>query len=170
MMPHLGIDYAAPPGTPVYVAADGIVRKAGYDKNYGNYVEITHGGSYATCYGHLATISGPIRDGKQVTQGQMIGTVGSSGLATGPHLDYRMKRHGTAVNPLTVNLPSKRGIKLSEIENFNRIKESYRALMNLRYPHKYGYYVLDITRQAEANPSLTSRKDSVSAHGDESGS
>jgi murein DD-endopeptidase MepM/ murein hydrolase activator NlpD len=170
VMPHLGIDYAAPPGTPVYAAADGIVRKAGYDKNYGNHVEITHGGSYSTCYGHLATIAGTIRGGKQVMQGQMIGTVGASGLATGPHLDYRMRRHGTSVNPLTVNLPSKRGIKPSELEDFNRVKESYRALMNFRYSHRNGHYILDMTRLAEVNSSQTTLMGSASTHGDKSGS
>ena len=152
VIPHLGIDYAAPYGTPVYAAADGIVRAAGYDKNNGNHVEIAHGGSYSTCYGHLSTIAGSIRCGKLVTQGQMIGTVGATGLATGPHLDYRMKRHGTAVNPLTVNLPSKRGIGRQETENFNCVKESDLALFNFRYQQHQGHTVLDIARQAESSP------------------
>ena len=153
VMPHLGIDYAAPPGTPVYAAAAGTVHKAGYDKHYGNHVEITHGGTYTTCYGHLAFISSGIRAGAGVTQGQMIGTVGATGLATGSHLDYRMKRHGTAVNPLTVNLPSKRGIGRQETENFNCAKESSLALFNLRYPQRQGHSILDIARQAESSPA-----------------
>jgi murein DD-endopeptidase MepM/ murein hydrolase activator NlpD len=153
VIPHLGIDYAAPAGTPVYAAADGIVRKKGYDKHNGNHIEIAHGGSYSTCYAHLATISGSIRSGNQVTQGQMIGTVGATGLATGPHLDYRMKRHGTAVNPLTVNLPSKLGIGRQETDNFNCVKESALALFNLRYLQHQGHSILDIARQAESSPA-----------------
>jgi murein DD-endopeptidase MepM/ murein hydrolase activator NlpD len=148
VIPHLGIDYAAPAGTPVYAAADGTVRKTGYDKNNGNHVEIAHGGSYSTCYAHLATISGSIRSGKQVMQGQMIGTVGSTGLATGPHLDYRMKRHSIAVNPLTVNLPSKRGIGRQETEDFNRVKESSLALFNFSFPQGQGHTILDIAQQS----------------------
>jgi murein DD-endopeptidase MepM/ murein hydrolase activator NlpD len=164
VMPHFGIDYAAPPGTPVYAAADGIVRKAGYDKNNGNHVEIAHGGEFTTCYGHLATISSSVRCGNRVEQGQMIGTVGSTGLATGPHLDYRMKRHGSAVNPLTVELPSKRGIVPSETEEFSRVKGSYCALLLYRFPHREGHYIIDITA------STPTRMSAGNAHVDKSGS
>jgi murein DD-endopeptidase MepM/ murein hydrolase activator NlpD len=164
VMPHLGIDYAAPYGTPVYSAADGIVRKAGYDKKNGYHVEVAHGGEFTTCYGHLATISSLISTGCQVLQGQMIGTVGATGLATGPHLDYRMKHHGKSVNPLTVNLPSKRGISHSEIETFTRVKESYRALMTYRNPHRNGHYILDLYRQEEVNPAQAARIGSASIH------
>lgn len=142
VMPHLGIDYAAPAGTPVYAAAEGLIRKTGYDRNFGNHVEISHGGAYVTCYGHLASISSGIRPGVKVSQGQMIGTVGASGCATGPHLDYRMKRHGSSVNPLTVTLPSKTSITASDQEDFNRIKESYRALMEIKRPKVQGQCIV----------------------------
>jgi murein DD-endopeptidase MepM/ murein hydrolase activator NlpD len=155
--PHLGIDYAAPTGTPVYAAADGMVREAGWDRNNGNHLEIAHGGAFTTCYGHLATISSGIRRGTRVIQGQMIGTVGATGLATGPHLDYRMKRNGTSVNPLTVNLPSKNGIVRSQEEEFNRVKESYLAFFNLRFQQRPGYYVLDMEQQPTADSAKKPR-------------
>jgi murein DD-endopeptidase MepM/ murein hydrolase activator NlpD len=170
--PHLGIDYAAPAGTPVYAAADGTVRNAGWDNGYGNHIEITHGGAYATCYGHLATISSGIRPGAAVKQGQMIGTVGATGLATGPHLDYRMKRNGSAVNPLSVNLPSKRGISRSRAEQFNRVKESCLALFNFRNPQRPGFYVIDFEQKTPAD-SVThpsSPASPFSARGIKSGS
>lgn len=151
--PHLGIDYAAPTGTPVYAAADGIVREAGWDNDYGNHIEIAHGGAFTTCYGHLSSISSGVRRGAHVTQGQMIGAVGATGLATGPHLDYRMKRNGAAVNPLTVNLPSKEGIARSEEDVFNRARESYLALFTFRGPRQPAFRVLDAEQLSSADTS-----------------
>ncbi|MGA2506372.1 MAG: peptidoglycan DD-metalloendopeptidase family protein [Chitinispirillaceae bacterium] len=170
--PHLGIDYAAPAGTPVYAAADGIVREAGWDRFNGNHLEIAHGGAFTTCYGHLATISSGIHRGSSVTQGQMIGTVGATGLATGPHLDYRMKRNGTPVNPLTVILPSKNGIDPSQVEKFNRVKESCLVFFNLRFQQRPGYYLLDIERQPNPDSAtgLRSQTCSVAVNGTKSGS
>jgi murein DD-endopeptidase MepM/ murein hydrolase activator NlpD len=142
--PHLAIDYAATVGTPVYAAADGKIASAGWDGNYGKMVVITHGGSYSTWYGHLASISSGIYGGAYVRQGQMIGAVGATGLATGPHLDYRMKRNGNSVNPLTVVLPSKSGIGDENREAFNRVNTSVCALLDHRCTNSYGYYVLDV--------------------------
>ena len=82
--PHFGIDYAAPVGTPVYAAADGKIMSAGWNGNYGKMVAISHGGSYTTYYGHLSTIASGIHGGAYVRQGRLIGTVGATGLATGP--------------------------------------------------------------------------------------
>jgi murein DD-endopeptidase MepM/ murein hydrolase activator NlpD len=146
--PHFGIDYAAPIGTPVYAAADGKIASAGWDGNYGKMVVISHGGSYSTWYGHLASISSGIHGGAYVKQGQMIGTVGATGLATGPHLDYRMKRNNIPVNPLAVVLPSKSGIGDEDREAFNRVNLSYCALMDHRCTNTHGYYVLDIKPSA----------------------
>lgn len=146
--PHLAIDYAAPSGTPVYAAADGTIRTAGWDKGYGKLVIIDHGGSFSTCYGHLASISAGIRGGAHVKQGDMIGTVGATGLATGPHLDYRMLNGSRPVNPLTINLPSKSGISPAEKEEFNRTFASQRSLFNHRFSHKAGYFILDMNHTA----------------------
>lgn len=103
--PHLGIDYAAPAGTPVSAAGKGTVIYAGYKGQNGNLVRIRHNGSYETSYGHLSKIPRKIRKGARVSQGDIIGYVGSTGLSTGPHLDYRMKLNGRFVNPLKIDLP-----------------------------------------------------------------
>ena len=104
--PHLGVDYAAPTGTPVHAAADGVVILAGWLGGYGRTVRIRHANGYETLYGHLARIE--VRRGQRVGQGDRIGTVGATGLATGPHLDYRMARNRTFVDPLRIQLPAGR--------------------------------------------------------------
>ncbi len=110
--PHLGIDYAAPTGTPVSAVADGRVTFVGWKGGYGNFVEITHSSGYVTTYGHLSRFSSNAKKGKRVSQGQVIGYVGMTGIATGPHLDFRIKHNGKFLNYLKIknkasaNLPS----------------------------------------------------------------
>ena len=99
--PHLGVDYGAPTGTPVLSVADGRVVSATTGSANGRMVRLQHTGGYQTYYLHLSAFGAGIRAGARVTQGQVIGKVGSSGLATGPHLDYRVRKDGTFVNPLT---------------------------------------------------------------------
>jgi murein DD-endopeptidase MepM/ murein hydrolase activator NlpD len=101
VLPHLGVDLAAGHGTPVRAAADGSVTWAGPKGGYGNLVEITHPNGYATRYGHLSSIS-PLRPGTLVRQGEVIGYVGATGLATGPHLHYEVRRKGVPVDPMVV--------------------------------------------------------------------
>ena len=101
--PHLGIDYAAPTGTPVRSAADGTVVLAGWSGGYGRTVRIRHGRGLETLYGHLSRVH--VKNGQHVQQGALIGAVGSTGLASGPHLDYRTLRNGVYVNPLTIQPP-----------------------------------------------------------------
>jgi murein DD-endopeptidase MepM/ murein hydrolase activator NlpD len=158
--PHLAIDYAAPQGTPVYAAADGTIRTAGWDKGYGNCITIAHGGSFTTCYGHLASISHGIRCGARVRQGDMIGAVGATGLATGPHLDYRMLNGAQPVNPLTINLPSRSGITLNENELFNRTRESFLALFTFRFPKKDGCYIIDMKNPVSRDIAYTAQQSS----------
>ncbi|MBD3393349.1 MAG: peptidoglycan DD-metalloendopeptidase family protein [Chitinivibrionales bacterium] len=152
--PHLGIDYAAPVGTPVYAAADGEVRFAGRNGGYGRFVRIAHGGAYQTCYGHLHRIRRGIGRGTRVKQGELIGTVGSSGLSTGPHLDYRMKRHGQFVNPLTIKLPSKEGIPERDRDRFAGTRNEYLLILSKRFPED-GYYVLDMETMPAADTAMT---------------
>jgi murein DD-endopeptidase MepM/ murein hydrolase activator NlpD len=109
--PHYGVDFAAPAGTPVRAVADGTVRKASWDRGNGRVVKIRHGGIYTTDYAHLSRIAPRIKRGVTVTKGQVIGYVGSSGLATGPHLHFVMHRHGRYIDPLKADLP--RGHSLS---------------------------------------------------------
>ncbi|MCD4654785.1 M23 family metallopeptidase [bacterium] len=97
--PHFGIDYAAPSGTPVSALGDGIVVYCGTRGGYGKYVQIKHGDAYETCYGHLSRYGKGIRKGVHVKQGNVIGYVGSTGLSTGPHLDFRVKYRGNFINP-----------------------------------------------------------------------
>jgi murein DD-endopeptidase MepM/ murein hydrolase activator NlpD len=98
--PHLGVDFAAPSGTPVRAAADGVVAFAGKRRGFGNFIQIRHASGYETWYAHLNGIARGARSGARVRQGQLIGTVGATGIATGPHLDYRMKQGGRFVNPM----------------------------------------------------------------------
>ncbi len=103
--PHYGVDYAAPRGTPVMATADGVVSDAGSRGPNGNMVTLRHAGGYVTKYLHLSRIPSEIRSGRRVTQRDVIGFVGSTGVSTGPHLDYRLSRHGTPLNPRTHILP-----------------------------------------------------------------
>lgn len=104
--PHHGVDYAAATGTPVHTVGDGVITKVGYQKNGGgNYVKIKHNSVYSTTYMHLSGFGKGVRGGVYVKQGDVIGYVGSSGLATGPHLDFRFYKNGSAVNPLKVEAP-----------------------------------------------------------------
>ncbi len=104
--PHHGVDYVAPTGTPVLSVGDGFVSGVGYQKNGGgNYVNIKHNSVYSTSYMHLSAFGKGISQGVHVKQGDVIGYVGATGLATGPHLDFRFYKNGSAVNPLKVEAP-----------------------------------------------------------------
>ena len=103
---HPAIDYAAPTGTPIMSVGDGTIIKKGYTRGNGNYVKIRHNGSYETLYLHMKGFAKGIAQGKRVSQGQKIGYVGSTGLATGPHLCFRMYKNGSAVNPNKVKVAS----------------------------------------------------------------
>lgn len=100
LRPHLGVDYAAPEGTPVSAASDATVRFAGVRGGFGNLVILSHPSGYETYYAHLAHFADGVRSGARVSQGQVIGYVGSTGMSTGPHLDYRVSQRGRFVNPL----------------------------------------------------------------------
>jgi murein DD-endopeptidase MepM/ murein hydrolase activator NlpD len=119
--PHLGIDYAASVGTPVSTVGDGTVLFAGYKGQNGNMVIIKHFNGYRTYYGHLSKFKRGIKKGLKVKQGQIIGYVGATGLATGPHLDYRIKINNKFVNPLTLKLPRGKSVPkklMAEFRNF----------------------------------------------------
>ncbi len=99
---HRGIDFAAPRGTPIYAAGDGTVKFAGRKGGYGKYVRIQHNATYSTAYAHMNRIAKGMRPGKRVKQGQKIGSVGSTGRSTGPHLHYEIIKKGRQINPLKV--------------------------------------------------------------------
>ncbi len=108
---HSGVDFAAPKGTPIYAAGDGVVQKAGWSNGYGNYVQIRHANGYETGYGHMSAYAKGVRAGTRVRQGQVIGYVGSTGRSTGPHLHYEIHIAGKKVNPLGVKMAT--GVKLT---------------------------------------------------------
>jgi murein DD-endopeptidase MepM/ murein hydrolase activator NlpD len=125
--PHLGVDYAAPTGTPVSSAGSGKVLFAGYKGQNGRMVRIKHRGGYTTYYGHLSKIPKKIRKGVKVSQGDIIGYVGSTGLATGPHLDYRIKFNGRFVNPLKIKLPRGTSVPKNLMANFRKVVDSFES-------------------------------------------
>lgn len=100
--PHWGVDYGAPVGTPVQVTANGVVVSAGWDRGGGNVVKVRHAGGYVTAYLHLSKFARGIRPGARVRQGDIIAYTGATGLASGPHLDYRVQHNGRWINPLTL--------------------------------------------------------------------
>lgn len=99
VLPHTGVDYAAPAGAPVRATGDGVVVAAGPRGGYGILVELQHPSGYSTRYAHLSRLAPALRPGTHVRQGEVVGFVGMTGLATGPHLHYELRRHGTAVDP-----------------------------------------------------------------------
>lgn len=119
---HLGTDFAAPTGTPIRSVGDGIIEEAQYKSNNGNYVKVRHNGTYTTQYLHMSRIAQGVRAGTKVKQGQTIGYVGSTGLATGPHLCYRFWRNGVQVDALRVELPPSKPVKQDAIEAFELVK------------------------------------------------
>ena len=122
---HHGVDYAAPKGTPVYAIGSGKVIKKGYQANGGgNYIKIRHNGTYTTSYMHLSKFAKGLKEGDYVKQKQVIGYVGSTGLSTGPHLDFRVYENGKPINPLTIKSQPKMPISEENREAFNAVKDS----------------------------------------------
>jgi len=117
-MPHYGVDYGAPVGTAVHATADGVVTLAGRNGGAGNMVSIRHPNAYQTNYLHLSKYGSGIRKGVRVSQGQVIGYVGSTGLSTGPHLDYRVKHNGRWINPLRISSPPVKPLKADRLQRF----------------------------------------------------
>ncbi|MBU2503240.1 peptidoglycan DD-metalloendopeptidase family protein [bacterium] len=129
-MPHLGVDYAAPLGTPIRAGGDGVVVAATVKKGNGRYVHIRHNNSeYETYYLHLANFAKGIKAGAKVRQGEVIGYVGATGYATGPHLDYRVKRNGEFVNPRLLKLPAAHPVSGDMMADFHELTGRYSRLL-----------------------------------------
>jgi murein DD-endopeptidase MepM/ murein hydrolase activator NlpD len=109
--PHRGVDYAAPTGTPIRTVGDGQVIEAAYTRSNGNYIKIRHNSVYTTMYLHMSRFGKGIKRGVQVKQGQVIGFVGKTGLATGSHLHFSFFMNGSYVNPLTIEVPPSHPVK-----------------------------------------------------------
>lgn len=123
--PHHGVDYAAPAGTPVKTVGDGTVIEKGYQRNGGgNYLKIKHNNAYTTTYMHLSRFAKGIQKGSAVKQGDVIGYVGSTGLSTGPHLDYRVHKNNRPVNPLKMEVPPSHPVKPELRDSFMVIRDN----------------------------------------------
>jgi murein DD-endopeptidase MepM/ murein hydrolase activator NlpD len=126
---HTGVDLSARTGTPIYAGGDGIVERAQWFSGYGRYVELRHTNGYNTAYGHMTAIADGITPGTRVTQGQVIGYVGSTGVSTGPHLHYEIKINGHTVDPLAIKLPRANSLPPQYRVSFDNTVAQIRALM-----------------------------------------
>ena len=128
---HLGTDYAAPRGTPIMTVADGQIIEARYGRNNGYFVKVKHNNIYSTQYLHMSKFAKGIKPGKNVRQGDIIGYVGSTGLATGPHVCYRFWRNGKQVDPYKQNdLPDGEPILAQHLSAYNYVKEKYLKILD----------------------------------------
>jgi murein DD-endopeptidase MepM/ murein hydrolase activator NlpD len=128
--PHYGVDYSAPRGTPVVALGNGRVLEVTFKGGYGRYISIRHNSVYTTSYAHLSGYAKGIKPGMQVTQGQVIGYVGSSGLSTGPHLDFRVYKNGSPVNPLTIESPPSDPVRPALMNAYKHTVHKLDSLLN----------------------------------------
>ncbi|MDQ6646717.1 MAG: peptidoglycan DD-metalloendopeptidase family protein [Pseudomonadota bacterium] len=117
---HKGVDYAAPTGTPIHAAGDGVIVYRGWERGFGNFVLIKHSAEYSTAYGHMSRFESGERVGSHVRQGQVIGFVGMTGLATGPHLHYEVRVFGKQENPLTITMPKPQPLPTKLLARFEQ--------------------------------------------------
>jgi murein DD-endopeptidase MepM/ murein hydrolase activator NlpD len=127
--PHYGTDYAAPYGTPILAVGNGVITKAGYTKGNGNYVKIKHDDTYSTQYLHMQKFASTTRVGAHVKQGQVIGYVGSTGLATGPHVCFRFWKNGRQVNHLRMSFPPPAPLPKENLDEFFKVRDHYLELL-----------------------------------------
>lgn len=127
VQPHTGVDYAAPKGTPVMTIGDGVVTSMKYEGAGGNVVRIKHNSVYKTAYLHLSKYAKGLKVGQRVRQGEVIGYVGSTGRSTGPHLDFRVWKNGTPINPLKMESPPAEPINEANRDDFVRTHKNYKA-------------------------------------------
>jgi murein DD-endopeptidase MepM/ murein hydrolase activator NlpD len=133
--PHLGVDYAAPIGTPVLAIGDGKVIKTVYSKGNGNMIKVQHNSVYATAYLHLSRYGEGVKTGVYIKQGDIIGYVGSTGLSTGPHLDFRFYKNGYPVDPLKVEAPPVEPVKQENLMIYDSIRVlTIRKLDHISFP------------------------------------
>ncbi|MDZ7742017.1 MAG: peptidoglycan DD-metalloendopeptidase family protein [Bacteroidota bacterium] len=128
--PHTGVDYAADYGTPVHAVGDGVITMAAWTRQGGRAVKIRHNGTYTTVYMHLSAYGKGIKKGAKVKQGDVIGYVGSSGLATGPHLDFRFYRNGQPINPLKVESPPSEPVDSLYLEPYYRLRDELKEQLD----------------------------------------
>ena len=128
--PHLGTDYAAPYGTPIQAVGNGVIVKAGYTKGNGNYIKIKHNDTYQTQYLHMQRFAKGMRPGVHVQQGETIGYVGSTGLATGPHVCFRFWKNGRQINHLNLTFPASKPLNEKEMPDYMKVRDHYLEMMD----------------------------------------
>ncbi|MDP4821323.1 MAG: M23 family metallopeptidase, partial [Saprospiraceae bacterium] len=129
--PHYGTDYAAPHGTPIRAVGSGVISQASYTSGNGNFVKIKHRDNIETQYLHMSKFAKGIKPGAQVDQGDIIGYVGSTGLATGPHVCFRFWKDGKQINHLNLTFPPADPLPESEMPTFLQQRDKYLSLMNI---------------------------------------
>lgn len=139
-MPHLGTDYAAPYGTEIRAVADGVVTAASYTSGNGNFVKIKHDKVYETQYLHMSKFAKGVKPGTPVKQGQTIGYVGSTGLATGPHVCFRFWKNGKQINHLNTKLPSAEPMNVAELPQFFKYRDEIVSKLNQIRPEDTDIY------------------------------
>ena len=131
VQPHTGVDYAAPKGTPVMTIGDGVITSMKYEGAGGNTIRIRHNSVYSTAYLHLSGYAKGLKVGQRVRQGDVIGYVGSTGRSTGPHLDFRVWKNGTPINPLKMDSPPAEPLKQENMESFTQTRQSYQHQIDM---------------------------------------
>jgi murein DD-endopeptidase MepM/ murein hydrolase activator NlpD len=129
MKMHTGVDWAAPHGTPIYAAGNGIVERVGWEGGYGKYIRVKHNNGYETAYGHMTAYARGIDPGVRVTQGQVIGFVGSTGLSTGAHVHYEIMVNGRFVDPMRIRLPRGRVLENAILAGFEAERDRLDGMM-----------------------------------------
>ncbi len=142
--PHTGVDYAAPAGTPVYTIGDGKVTSIKHEGAGGKTVRITHNSVYKTAYLHLSRYAKGLKVGQRVRQGELIGYVGSTGRSTGPHLDFRVWKNGTPINPLKMDSPPAEPLKKDNMPAFEAAAENYKARIDTIQAQSIVVELLDV--------------------------
>ncbi len=168
---HLGVDYAARPGTPIMAAGSGRVIFAGYTRGYGKLTKIQHSDGYMTLYAHQRAFRKGIRRGKHVKKGQVIGYVGSTGLSTGPHLHFGLYKNGHARHPARVIRITTNKLKGKKLKAFKKLKEDYNKTVelhleaetkatcfvdfkNVYYLNEENFELLDLQKPKDSNKNL----------------
>ena len=129
---HTGVDWAAPTGTPIYAAGNGVIEKAGWESGYGKFVLLRHNNGYETAYGHMSAFARGMDEGTRVRQGQVIGFVGSTGLSTGSHVHYEIRVNGRFVDPMRIKLPRGRELQGPILNAFEQERERLDSIMARR--------------------------------------
>ncbi len=135
--PHQGIDYGAPSGTPIMAVGDGVITSIGRAGGYGNQIIIRHNNGLESLYGHMSRFAKTMKKGKRVRQGQVIGYVGATGTATGPHLDFRIRKNGTFVNPGKLIIPRDPGLEKRRLDRYRAVVRAADACLAGNLPTPY---------------------------------